>query len=160
MSQGALQKALMPSLLDRLIDPRSLGTSARPWYDVQQMTRAVQRDLRALLNSRQTHQGLFDNYPQCGESLLTFGLPDFPSIDASTTAEIAAVGHDLEEVIRRFEPRLGDVRVTMNTSPGNRERRVHYLVEATLNVDPAPNVAFDVILELATGQYDVETRIT
>jgi type VI secretion system protein ImpF len=156
MSQDILQEALMPSVLDRLIDPNSLGTSAQPWYNVDQLTRAVQRDLTALLNSRQTSQGLLDDYPQCRTSLLAFGLPDFTSLDASTAARRAEIGHQLEDVIQRYEPRLRDVHVTM-TDPGDpRERSVHYLVEAMLNVDSAPDVAFEVILELATGQYDVE----
>ncbi len=156
--QDVLQQALMPSVLDRLIDPQSLGTSDQPWYGVEQLTRAVQRDMTALLNSRQTHQGLLDDYPQCSTSLLAFGLPDFAAHGASTTAERAAIGRRLEDVIRQFEPRLRDVSVNMTKSTDTRERAVHYRVEAMLSVDSAPDVAFEIILELATGQYDVETR--
>lgn len=158
MAHEAQPEALMPSLLDRLIDPDSLGTAARPWYDVGQLTRAVQRDLVALLNSRQTHQGLCDDYPECGRSLLAFGLPDLPSLDAYTAAQRAAIGRRIEDAIRQFEPRLSNVQVTL-AGPGDvRQPTVHYRVEATLHVDSAPDVAFEVILELATGQYDVESR--
>jgi len=158
MRQEVLQKALMPSMLDRLLDPQSLGTSAQPWYDVEQMMRAVQRDLNALLNSHQTHQGLFDNYPQCQRSLLTFGLPDFSSLEGSTASQRAALGRELEKIVEHFEPRLSDVHVTMNDSKHASDRTIHYLVEARLAVDAAPDVALEVILELATGQYAVETR--
>ena len=157
MTPDVLQQALMPSVLDRLIDPESLGTSARPWYGVEQLMRAVQRDLTALLNSRQTHKGLLDDCPQCRDSLLAFGLPDFSAMNASTDAQRAEIGHQLEDVIRQFEPRLRDVRVRLGKPGDARQRTVHYRVDAMLNVDSAPDVAFEVILELATGQYDVET---
>jgi len=158
MPQNLPPKALMPSVLDRLLDPKSLGTSARPWYGVDQITCAVRRDLIALLNSRQTDQGLLEDYPQCRASLLTFGLPDFTALDANTAAERDAIGRRLEDVIRQFEPRLRDVRVTMASGGNSRVPTLHYLVEAMLNVESAPDVAFEVILELATGQYDVEAR--
>ncbi len=158
MLQDAMQNALMPSVLDRLIDPESLGTPSNPWYGVEQLTAAVRRDLLSLLNSRQTNQGLCDEYPQCGHSLLAFGLPDLPSIEAYTASQREAIGRRIEAVIRLFEPRLSDVRVLLSAPVDERERTIHYMVEATLHVDSAPDVAFEVILELATGQYDVETR--
>ena len=158
MSQEALQNSLMPSLLDRLIDPESLGTPASPWYGVEQLTSAVRRDLLALLNSRQTNQGLCEEYPNCERSLLAFGLPDLPSLEAYTATQREAIGRRIESVIRLFEPRLSNVRVTLSSPVDERERAVHYMVDATLHVDSAPDVAFEVILELATGQYDVETR--
>lgn len=158
MPLDTMQQAMLPSVLDRLVDPNSLGTSAQPWYSVQQLTGAVQRDLAALLNSRQTHQGLLDDYPQCSTSLLAFGLPDFAAHGASTTAERTAIGRRLEDVIRQFEPRLQDVRVRLAKPANRHEHAVHFRVEAMLSVDSAPDVAFEIILELATGQYNVETR--
>jgi len=54
-------QALMPSVLDRLIDPDSAGTVARRGYGVKQMTDAVRRDLliEQLLKCRPS-QGLAD----------------------------------------------------------------------------------------------------
>jgi type VI secretion system protein ImpF len=158
MSQDASQNSLMPSVLDRLIDPDSLGTPANPWYGVEQLSNAVRRDLLALLNSRQTNQGLCDEYPECNRSLLAFGLPDLPSLEAYTVVQREAIGRHIESVICLFEPRLSDVRVTLSSPMDVRERAVHYMVEATLHIDSAPDVAFEVILELTTGQYDIETR--
>lgn len=158
MSMEILPKVLMPSVLDRLIDPASLGTSARPWYSIEQLLQAVRRDLVALLNSRQTYQGACDDYPECMDSLLTFGLPDLPSLEAYTEGQRTAIASRIESVIRRFEPRLSEVRVLPTRADDTRDRTLHYLVEALLRVDSAPDVAFEVILELATGRYDVETR--
>lgn len=150
--------ALMPSVLDRLIDPDSLGTSDRPWYGVDQMARAVRRDLAALLNTRQTHEGLCDAYPECQRSLLAFGLPDLPSLKPYTENQRAEIRRRIEKVICLFEPRLRDVQVTAVDSPHDLRRMVHYLVEARLHVAQAPEIAFEVVLELTTGQYDVQTR--
>ena len=158
MATNVSEQTLLPSVLDRLIDPNSLGTSSQPWYSIDQLMNAVKRDIIALLNSRQTHQGLLDDYPECRESLLTFGLPDFTTLDASTAVRRADIGRQLEDVIRRFEPRLRDVRVTLTEPVDVRQRTLRYRVEAMMNIDAAPNVAFEVILELATGQYDVETE--
>ncbi len=156
MPQDTNPTALMPSVLDRLLDPQSLGTSARPWYGLEQLTRVVRRDLVALLNSRQTHGDTLDDYPECSRSLLGFGLPDLSSLDAFTKEQRAAIGQRIEQVIRLFEPRLSDVQVKVATRPDSQDRTIHFLVDARLHTDSAPDVAFEVILELATGQYDVE----
>jgi predicted component of type VI protein secretion system len=37
------------------------------------------------------------------------------------------------------------------------ERRVRFHIEAGLNVDPSPEVAFETVLELATGQTSIRT---
>ena len=36
------------------------------------------------------------------------------------------------------------------------ERRVRFRIDARLCVDPAPEVAFDTVLELMTGHYSVK----
>ena len=54
MSRIDPQQGLMPSLLDRLIDPEADGTNWQRGYSVQQMVAAVFRDLEELLNTHQT----------------------------------------------------------------------------------------------------------
>jgi type VI secretion system protein ImpF len=58
MAQLDPNDGILPSILDRLIDPDSGGTAWRRGYGVQEMTEVVQRDLEDLLNTRQTHVGL------------------------------------------------------------------------------------------------------
>src|SRR5205085_2465499 len=45
---------LMPSVLDRLVDPASAGTEGQRGYTLNQMMEAVRKDLEELLNTRQT----------------------------------------------------------------------------------------------------------
>lgn len=163
MSRVEAQQALMPSLLDRLIDPDSGGSSSRRGYGLTQMLEAVRRDVEQLLNTRQSHHGLHAQYTATQDSVLTYGLPDLVSLEAHTTQQRAEIGHVIEEMIARFEPRLRGVRATMVDAgelkgPGNRqERRVKFNIEARLCIDPAPEVGFETVVELVTGQTSIKS---
>ena len=146
----------MPSLVDRLIDVRSQGTPDRPWYGVDEMIEAVSRDLNDLLNTRQTHQALFDGLPEVQNSLLAYGFPDITSFEAATAQQQAEIGRVIEEAVQRFEPRLKDVRAVMLDPPDGKRTLVRFRVEASLAVEPAPEVAFETTVELSTGQYEVQ----
>jgi type VI secretion system protein ImpF len=150
------QKALMPSVLDRLIDPDSAGTAARRGYGVNQMTDAVRRDLTELLNTRQTDHGVPPEFDELLASIFGFGLPDLTSMQAITPKDRQQIGRVVETVIARFEPRLKDIRATLIEQPDNLERTIRFRIDARLCMDPAPAVAFDTILELTTGRSDVK----
>jgi len=156
MPHPSAKQALMPSVLDRLIDPHSQGTAERPWYGVAEVIHAVERDLSDLLNTRQTHQGLCDDLPEVSRSLVAYGLPDLGSLEAATEKQREEIGRDIEELVRRFEPRLKDVRAVLADPGDNRRRTVHFRIEARLNVEPAPDVAFDATLQLPSGEYTVQ----
>jgi type VI secretion system protein ImpF len=156
MSSGDAQQALMPSILDRLIDPESGGTAWRRGYGVEQMTDAVKRDLEELLNTRQSHMGLPEDFVELHRSVYGYGLPDLTSLNAITPQQRAGIGQVLEDVVVRFEPRLRDVRAVMVDAGDGKQRTVKFRIDARLNVDPAPEVAFETILELTTGQYSVQ----
>ena len=49
MARIASQEGLKPSIIDRLIDPESEGTSWRRGYSVEQMIDSVRKDLEDLL---------------------------------------------------------------------------------------------------------------
>lgn len=150
----------MPSILDRLIDPDSAGTAWRRGYGVEQMIDAVQRDLEELLNTRQSHMGISENYREVRRSLIGYGLPDLTSLNAVTPQQREDIGRILEAVVLEFEPRLKDVRATLLDSGDPKERTVKFRIEARLCLDPAPEVAFDTVLELTTGHYSVKTTAT
>jgi len=156
MSSSDSEQALMPSILDRLIDPDSGGTAWRRGYGVDQMMAAVQRDLEDLLNTRQTHMGLSDHYEEVRNSIVAYGLPELTSLHAHTAEQRAAIGRILEAIVARFEPRLRDINASMIEAGDGKERTVKFRIAARLCVDPAPEVAFDTILELNTGRYSVQ----
>jgi type VI secretion system protein ImpF len=152
------QQGLMPSLLDRLIDPEASGTAWRPGYSVEQMIEAVHRDLEDLLNSRLTNLDIPEDCPETRRSLAGYGLPDLASLQAFTPAQRAEIGRVLEATIAHFEPRLRDVRATLVNPGETKERTVKFRIDARLCLDPAPEVAFDTILELSTGHSTIERQ--
>jgi type VI secretion system protein ImpF len=153
---GAYQ-GLTPSLLDRLVDPESEGTAGRYGYSVEQMVRAVQRDLEDLLNTRQVPHDVPRELREARRSVLFYGLPDVSAMKAATYQQREDVGRVIETMVSLFEPRLQKVRATMLDQDDGVETRVRFRIDARLRVDPAPEVAFDTILELTTGHYSVKS---
>ena len=147
---------LNPSLLDRLIDADSAGTAWRRGYGVEQMTAAVLRDLEDLLNTRQSHQGLPADFVQLHRSVFAYGLPELTSLDSITSQQRKEIGRVIEAVITLHEPRLRDVRATLLDEGEAKDRTVRFRIDARLCLEPAPDVAFDTVLELATGHYTVQ----
>jgi type VI secretion system protein ImpF len=150
------EQGLTPSIVDRLIDPGSGGTVWRRGYGVGEMVDAVQRDLENLLNTRQSHPELAADFAEVSRSVVAYGFPDLTTLNAITPQQREEIARLLEEVVSRFEPRLRDVRASLIDSGDGKQREVRLRVEARLCVDPAPEVAFDTILELTTGHYSVK----
>jgi type VI secretion system protein ImpF len=150
------QQPLMPSVLDRLIDPESGGTAWRRGYGVAQIVDVVRRDLEDLLNTRQSHQHLPPEYTQVHNSLVAFGLPDLAALEAHTPQQRQEIGSVIERIIARFEPRLRNVRARM-IDAGQKDRKVRFHIDARLNVDPAPEVSFETVVELITGHASIKT---
>jgi type VI secretion system protein ImpF len=140
-----------------MIDPRAGGTRGQKGYDLDQMLDAVQRDLQDLLETRQTHHGLPEEFTELHRSIFTYGLPDLTSLNAITPQQREEIGRVLEEVISKFEPRLKEVRAFLIDAGDPKQRSLRFRVEARLRVDPAPPVAFETILELTTGKHTIKT---
>jgi type VI secretion system protein ImpF len=151
------QQGLMPSIIDRLIDPSSGGTAWRRGYGLEQMMQSVQRDLEDLLNTRQSHSGLPQDFREVHNSIVAYGLPDLNSLNAITAQQRSHIGRAIETIIARFEPRLKDIKATLVDGGDNKARTVKFRIDARMRVDPAPEVAFDTILELTTGHYSIKS---
>jgi type VI secretion system protein ImpF len=155
MSRIDPHQGLQPSILDRLIDPNSRGNSLIRGYKVEQMEAAVRRDLEDLLNTRQSLGALPEGLADVASSILCYGVPDLVSLNALGEAQQQAIGEKLQSIITQFEPRLRDVRATLVQSDDERSRTIRFRIAARLCLDPAPEVAFDTVLELTTGHCAV-----
>src|SRR5580692_5911477 len=113
MPRNEVTQGLLPSILDRLIDPESAGTAIMIGYDVPKMYRAVLRDLEDLLNTRQTYRDMPAHLTEVHDSIMAYGLPDILSFDSVSTQERAQIGQSIQQVIERFEPRLREVHVSL-----------------------------------------------
>jgi type VI secretion system protein ImpF len=152
VARPSVGPALVPSLIDRLIDPESLGTVSLRGYTPQQMLESVRRDLEDLFNTHQSEIEDPGGFEEVGRSIVAFGLPDLPSIAERTGGDPEAIRRLLLDVITRFEPRLRDVRVNVSGSFNQGDRRLRLRIEARLNAEPSPDVALETELELTTGQ--------
>jgi type VI secretion system protein ImpF len=150
------QSGLRPSLIDRLVDPESEGKSGRRGYTVEQMIDTVRRDVEDLLNSRRMTEVGADLFPEVRRSIVTFGMPDLVSIQTSMGHATARVAQELEEAISRFEPRLVNVRAVPLGGQDPRKLRLEFQIQATLKMDPSPDVSFVTLLKLTTGETTIQ----
>jgi type VI secretion system protein ImpF len=158
MPRAEHAQRLMPSIIDRLIDPESGGTAAAEGYSIEQMIEAVRRDLEELLNTRRTDAGIPDIFTEVHTSIVSYGLPDLVTMDAVSEAEREEIGRTIEATIARFEPRLRDVKVTLIELGGEAGRTLQFHIDAQLDVDPSPEVGFETVLELTTGHAAIKRK--
>jgi type VI secretion system protein ImpF len=150
------QPSLAPSLLDRFIEPAFHGGAPLRGFTVAEVADAVRRDLEDLLNTRLSSHRVPDSCPEVLRSLIGFGLPDLTSLNAITSQEREDVGRVLADIVERHEPRLRDVRATLLDADGDLKRRsVRFRLDARLRVEPAPEVAFETVVELTSGQTSI-----
>ena len=145
---------LLPSMLDRLLDAESMGGRVAG-YDHKQMMDAVRGDLEELLNAKLTCQDLPPEFEETAKSIVAFGLPDLSSIDASNKSARDGLARVVADTIRLFEPRLRNIRVLVADDKSKVLLSLRFKIEAELNVDPAPEVGFETVLELTTGRATV-----
>jgi type VI secretion system protein ImpF len=123
------------------------------------MEAAILRDLEDLLNTRQAYEmheipAAFD---QVRDSLYTYGIPDLVSFNVITPQQRQEIERTLEAAVARFEPRLKELRAQLLDPKDEHDREVKVHFQARLNMEPAPELAFNTVLELTTGRYSVTT---
>ncbi len=117
---------------------------------------ALKRDLEWLLNTRQPPIPELVDYPLAKASVINFGLPDISSLGLSSASDHGRLRKAIETCLRNFEPRLMDVRVTLEGSD-TADRRLRFHIEGNMKLDPAPEeISFDTVLELSSGEYKVK----
>jgi type VI secretion system protein ImpF len=152
---------VVPSFLDRLIDLEPKNQRDPPASrseTVRDFRLAVQRDLDDLLNSRNTFADLSPDFAEAGQSVLTYGLPDFSAFAIANARDQNRLRQVIETTIRTFEPRLTGITVTLTPSiPGDRTMRLH--VDARLVIDPTPEpIGFDIVMPLHASKLEVKER--
>jgi type VI secretion system protein ImpF len=142
------------SILDRLMEvedwPATRSQSTRFFRD------ALKRDLEWLLNTRQPPLPEVAGYPAAKASVINYGLPDISSLGLNNAADHRALRIAIEGCLRNYEPRLMDVRVSLQGSDTT-DRRLRFHIEGNMKLDPAPEeISFDTVLELTSGEYKVK----
>jgi type VI secretion system protein ImpF len=104
------------SLLDRLIDedPDKLRDPLlSPAESTAALQRSLRRDLEALLNTRRRWRSWPECYSELGVSPVGYGISDFSAGAFNDPLRREWLRADVEHTIRRFEPRLTRLRVTL-----------------------------------------------
>jgi type VI secretion system protein ImpF len=151
---------LVPSVLDRLTDAEPDVSSEAPVHRstrLAQLKESVKRDLEWLLNTKQPVVTIPEPLRHLRESLLTFGLPDFTHSSLKRAEDQRGLQLAIEAVIRRFEPRLKGVAVTL-VEGHPYDRGLRFRIDASLDIEPTPEaVSFDSVLELSNKAFKVNT---
>jgi len=154
MARSTTETLVTQSVLDRLMAveewPSTRSQSLRFFKD------ALKRDLEWLLNSRQPPLPQLSAYPLARASIVNYGLPDITSLGLASASDHRQLRLAIEACVRAFEPRLTNVRVSIDDSDRG-DRRLRFHIEGMMKLDPAPEeVTFDTVLELASGEYTVK----
>jgi type VI secretion system protein ImpF len=148
MIQTTSERGLKPSVLDRLLGHGGVWT-------LESAKEAVKRDLEWLLNSRRVVSKPSTGFKPLAQSLVTYGLPDLASLCPVAARDQQKLRMEIQETIKRFEPRLMRVRVTLEAALAP-DRSVRFRIDALLRVEPEPEpVVFDSVLRLDDQTFEI-----
>jgi type VI secretion system protein ImpF len=151
-------KGFTPGLFDRLLDvPVSGATSATvSRMSVEDLKDSVARDLEALLNTRTViPEGLLKRYPECSRSIITYGLNDFAGRSLSSPDDRAYICMCLEKAIARHEPRLRNVKASLEVRE-DAINRLNFAITALMVVSSSQEpVNFDAVLQPSSLHYTI-----
>ena len=146
------------SLLDRLLDARPDQARDRPQSaaeTVAQLRAALHRDVECLLNARRPWRSVA--WPELRTSPLGYGISDFTAGAFNDQHEREALRAEIEEAIRRFEPRLTQVQVQVAEDTSPLRATLMLRINALLRMEPLPEaISFDTLIDTTTA--DVTLR--
>ncbi len=157
--RGGPATRVQAPLLDRLIDdaPDQERDPAISVVDLMVALRvSVRRDLEALLNARRRWRSWPKHMTQLATSPLGYGIPDFASGAFNDARRRDELRIEIEDAIRRFEPRFLSVRVHLVDTKERLETTLRLRIEAVMHAEPAPEaVTFDTVVDPTTDDIVV-----
>jgi type VI secretion system protein ImpF len=149
-------KGFTPGLFDRLLGLPARGGTAAVRMSAEELKEAVARDLEALLNTRLViPEESLKEFPEASESIFTYGLKDFADRSLSSPNDRAYICRCIERAIARNEPRLRNVRASLEVRDHTVNRlmfTISALLVASTSQEP---VHFDAVLHPSTLQYSI-----
>jgi type VI secretion system protein ImpF len=154
-------RAQLP-LLDRLLDDAPDEQRDRVLSNLQvleALRASVRRDLQSLLNARRRWRSWPASLRELAASPVGYGLPDFAAGAFGDPTRREALRREVEETIRRFEPRFLSLKVQLLDANDAMSGTLRLRIDALLDADPAPEpVGFDTLLD--TGRDEILVRET
>lgn len=150
------QQNLKASILDRLVDNEPRISHEPVQYrlvSIGHIKASVIRDLENLLNTKRQIMIPPAACKQVNRSLFVYGLPDFTSQNPASRSARQQIRRDIEKTIARFESRLKNVRVQVETV-SQKDRSLKFRITALLVVEPiAEPVSFDTYFDIGKREY-------
>ena len=152
MAQPLEKYRVVASLFDRLTDeePRNSREVPPPERDQREHYKAsVARDLTSLLNTRRSESDIPEEFEHTQESVAAYGLQDF----STAPMDREAIRRAVERTIRRFEPRLTRVQVTIIET---RDFAFSFRISGVLRIEvTAESVVYDAELPIESRRFKV-----
>jgi len=146
-------------LMDRLIDAEPDQLADRPLTASAAMTAlrlSIRSDLEALLNTRRRWRSWDKRLSELERSLVGFGLPDFAGGAFNDPRRREALRQEVEACIRRFEPRLAHLTVSLIGPDDKLTATLRLRIDALLQAEPAPEpISFDTVVSATTTDFTV-----
>ncbi len=150
------------SLLHRLMDAEPEVLSDPPISAATAMDclrASIRADLEALLNSRRRWRSWDAHLTQLDRSLVGFGLSDFAAGAFNDPRRREELRLLVETCIRRFEPRIASLTVTLLETADTLSATMRLRVEALLEADPSPEqITFDTMVDLLTTNVTMQAK--
>jgi type VI secretion system protein ImpF len=155
----ATDNGFMPSVWDRLMEPDESADACipAPAMTSDQLKASVGHDLEALLNTRVAlEEEDLSQFPLCRKSVLNYGLRDFASMCLTSSEDRKIICDALVAAIRRYEPRLGNVRAEVVVAAGRVPNRLDFIILGTLDLPAGTGrVEFNARLQPSTLRYSI-----
>ena len=151
-------KGFTPGLFDRLlgVPMRGAGGATVSRMSLDDLKDAVARDLEALLNTRQALPAeMLKPFPECGRSVVSYGLGDFADRSLSSPADRAYICECLEKTIECHEPRLRNAKASLDARD-EIVNRLNFSITALLVASSSEEaVNFDAVLQPSSLHYSI-----
>jgi type VI secretion system protein ImpF len=138
-------------LFERLTQAvEDLGAHGEPYrsHTLADALVSIRAEIRRILNTRVPPGSIF---PPFSASVIHYGLPNFSHVSAASALERDALAELLARVIGAFEPRLRQVRITLEATLANRRALVGRL-DAVLHLGiVSESVCFSLNLHTVDG---------
>jgi type VI secretion system protein ImpF len=119
----------------------------------------VRRDLEALLNARRCWRSWPASLKELAVSPIGYGVPDFSSGAFNDVRQREELRLEIEDTIRRFEPRFLSVTVVLGPTQSALESTLRLRIDALLHAEPAPEpMTFDTLVDPSNDEVIVVAR--
>ena len=135
------------------------GRAAYDYIGLRELRAAVARDLEWLLNSKRWIPWDMEKFPEARDSIMTYGLPDFSTYSWRNESDARSISGLLEDIIRRFEPRLvpHTVHVEKLETSDIADFRLNFRIDAILQADTLSEpVSFDTVIEFESSRVKIQ----